>query len=273
MPAFPFPLAFTLLLLLFILCSRIPPLRPPIHPMKSHTLLFQLPHHIRKIHPLRAHGGVERFGTRAEASLDGGVWGALFDRIVSEGLDVRACLVIRHSQAVHCRNPSSLALLQDIKDFQYAIGAPERCPFPAIVAVHGLVLGLGIDIISACDVRYAAEGSQFSIKMAYSATIFSVADAERMGLISRVVPGGRTKVVAAALALAGVIAGKSPIAVSGTKRIFLHSEYIRGGCECNSSSRTVSPGVALTRSSAVRLEGCQCDSLQAVDGDSHRRNT
>ncbi|KAJ7300635.1 Delta2-dienoyl-CoA-isomerase [Mycena albidolilacea] len=201
-------------------------------------------------------------------------YGALFDRIVSEGRDVHAAVLSSaipklftagidltdaakittgglHGGAKVDSARSSLASLQDIKDFHYAISAPERCPLPVIVAVHGLVFGLGIDIISACDVRYAAEGSQFSIKevdiglaadvgtlaylpkitgnhslmreMAYSAAIFSVADAERMGLISRVVPGGHTKVVAAALALAGVISGKSPIAVSGTKRILLHS--------------------------------------------------
>lgn len=63
---------------------------------------------------------------------------------------------------------SSLAMLRDIKDFQHAIGAPERAPFPVIVAVHGLVLGLGIDIIAACDVRYAAESSQFSIKVRFT---------------------------------------------------------------------------------------------------------
>ncbi|KAF8160446.1 Delta2-dienoyl-CoA-isomerase [Mycena galopus ATCC 62051] len=201
-------------------------------------------------------------------------YGALFDRITAEGRDVRAVVLssaipklftagIDLADAAKITTGgfndassvdgarSALALLRDIKEFQYAIGAPERCPFPVIVAVHGLVLGLGMDIVAACDIRYAAEGSQFSIKevdiglaadvgtlaylpkivgnhslmreMAYSAATFSVADAERMGLVSRVVPGGREEVVASALALAGVIAGKSPIAVSGTKRILLHS--------------------------------------------------
>lgn len=49
--------------------------------------------------------------------------------------------------------------------FQHAISAPERCPFPVIAAVHGPVIGLGIDIISACDVRYAASNATFSIKV------------------------------------------------------------------------------------------------------------
>jgi hypothetical protein len=53
----------------------------------------------------------------------------------------------------------SLALLHDIKKFQQAIGAPEQCP---LRLSHRLVLGLGVDIVSAYDIRYTAEGTQFS---------------------------------------------------------------------------------------------------------------
>jgi len=54
-----------------------------------------------------------------------------------------------------------------IREFQHAIATPERCPFPVIVATHGLALGLSatIDIVSACDVRYAASNASFSIKV------------------------------------------------------------------------------------------------------------
>ncbi|KAJ6611252.1 Delta2-dienoyl-CoA-isomerase [Mycena sp. CBHHK59/15] len=197
-------------------------------------------------------------------------YGALFDRIIGEGRDVRALVlssaipklftagidskinsggITRSTGADSAR--ISLAALRDVKEFQYAIGAPERCPFPVIAAVHGLVLGLGIDIISACDIRYAAEGTKFSIKevdvgiaadigtlaylpkitgnhslmneLAYSARFFSAAEAEKLGLVSRVVPGSPADVVKAALELAALIASKSPIAVSGTKRILVHA--------------------------------------------------
>jgi enoyl-CoA hydratase/carnithine racemase len=47
----------------------------------------------------------------------------------------------------------SLSTHHHLKNFQHVIGAPERCNFPVITAVHGFVVGLGIDIISACDVR------------------------------------------------------------------------------------------------------------------------
>ncbi len=59
--------------------------------------------------------------------------------------------------------------------------------------------------------------------MAYTAQFFTPADAERMGMISKIVAGSREEVVAAALDLAKVISSKSPVAVSGTKHLITHS--------------------------------------------------
>ncbi|KAF8172941.1 Delta2-dienoyl-CoA-isomerase [Mycena galopus ATCC 62051] len=193
-------------------------------------------------------------------------YGALLDRITHEGRDVRALVLtsalpklftagidtdLGESVPAADAARKSLSTYRHLKEFQHAIGAPERCLFPVIAAVHGLVIGLGIDIISACDIRYAAEKTQFTIKevdvglaadigtlaylpkitgnqslmreLAYTSRMFSTAEAERLGLLSAVVPGGRDEVICAALDLAAVIAQKSPIAVSGTKRILLHS--------------------------------------------------
>ncbi|KAJ7775347.1 ClpP/crotonase-like domain-containing protein [Mycena metata] len=195
-------------------------------------------------------------------------YGALLDRITHEGRDVRALVLSSALPKLFTAGidiadlgktdtdsadaaRKSLATYHHLKEFQHAIGAPERCSFPVIAAVHGLVVGLGIDIISACDIRYAAEGTQFTIKevdvglaadigtlaylpkavgnqsllreVAYTSRLFSAVEAERLGLLSTVVPGGREEVITAALKLASTIAGKSPIAVSGTKRILLHS--------------------------------------------------
>jgi delta(3,5)-delta(2,4)-dienoyl-CoA isomerase len=60
-------------------------------------------------------------------------------------------------------------------------------------------------------------------ELAYSARPFSAAEAEKLGLVSRVVDGSCEAVVSAALDLAKVIAAKSPIAISGTKRILTHA--------------------------------------------------
>lgn len=56
-------------------------------------------------------------------------------------------------------------LLLRLQQFQAAISAIERCKKPVIGAAHGLAIGLGIDILCACDIRYAAEDSRFSIKV------------------------------------------------------------------------------------------------------------
>jgi delta(3,5)-delta(2,4)-dienoyl-CoA isomerase len=61
-------------------------------------------------------------------------------------------------------------------------------------------------------------------ELAYTARQFSAEEAYRIGFISRIVKGdGRDGVVLAALDLAKVIASKSPIAVSGTKRLITHA--------------------------------------------------
>ena len=51
-----------------------------------------------------------------------------------------------------------------LRAFQDAIAAPARCPQPVIAALHGNAIGLAIDMVTACDVRYAADDVKFSIK-------------------------------------------------------------------------------------------------------------
>ncbi|KAG6333420.1 hypothetical protein ID866_5670 [Astraeus odoratus] len=143
------------------------------------------------------------------------------------------------------------ALREHILSFQAAISAPERCPVPVIVAIHGIAYGLAVDIVTACDIRYAASDVQLSIKevdaglapdigtlarlrhvssnsslaaeLVYTARTFSAEEALELGIVSRVVKGGRDEVVREALQLAEEIARKSPVAVTGTKRLLMHA--------------------------------------------------
>ncbi|CAL1697210.1 unnamed protein product [Somion occarium] len=145
----------------------------------------------------------------------------------------------------------ALQIRSSILAFQRAISATERCPVPVIAAVHGIALGLAIDMITACDIRYAAANTTFSIKevdvglaadigtlarlpkvtgnqslineLTYTSRNFSAAEAKEIGLISKIVDGGREEVIEEALKLAEVIASKSPIAVTGSKHMLLHS--------------------------------------------------
>ncbi|KLO16260.1 ClpP/crotonase [Schizopora paradoxa] len=142
-------------------------------------------------------------------------------------------------------------LKEHIRAFQSAISAVERCRVPVIAAVHGLAIGLAVDITSACDIRFAASTAVFAIKevdvglaadigtlarfpkvvgnqslvreLAMTARNFGADEALAVGFISKVVKGNRGEVVAAALDTARLIASKSPVAVVGTKQILLHS--------------------------------------------------
>ncbi|KAF9507508.1 hypothetical protein BS47DRAFT_1373879 [Hydnum rufescens UP504] len=118
-------------------------------------------------------------------------------------------------------------------------------------AAHGAAFGLAIDILCACDIRYAASDTKFSIKevdigmvadigtlarlpkitgnesllreLAFTARPFGVAEASQLGFVSKVVEGSKDEVLAEALTLAKFIATKSPIALLGTKNVLLHS--------------------------------------------------
>lgn len=50
-----------------------------------------------------------------------------------------------------------------IESMQDAFTAIEKAPFPVIAAVHGVCVGAGLDLIAACDFRYASALATFSI--------------------------------------------------------------------------------------------------------------
>lgn len=59
---------------------------------------------------------------------------------------------------------SAFALRKHIDEFQSSLTMLERCGKPVIAAVHGVVYGLGIDLMAACDVRFAERGSRFAVR-------------------------------------------------------------------------------------------------------------
>ncbi|GJN91449.1 hypothetical protein Rhopal_004472-T1 [Rhodotorula paludigena] len=164
------------------------------------------------------------------------------------GLDLHASDLMRQAS-----DPARTALLlrDHIDHLQRCVSAIQDCEKPVVCAVHGLCFGAGIDIMSACDVRYCAEGSIFSIKevdiglaadigslqrlpkvtgnaslvaeYALTARNFGPPEAERMGLVSATVGGGKDGVRDKALEVARVIASKSPIATLSTKHLLNYS--------------------------------------------------
>lgn len=48
--------------------------------------------------------------------------------------------------------------------FQESISAIELCEKPVVAAIHGGCYGAGVDLITACDIRYCANDALFCVK-------------------------------------------------------------------------------------------------------------
>nr|XP_043624171.1 delta(3,5)-Delta(2,4)-dienoyl-CoA isomerase, peroxisomal [Erigeron canadensis] len=138
---------------------------------------------------------------------------------------------------------------RDIKHMQDAITAIEKCRKPVIAAVHGACIGGGVDIITACDIRYCTQDALFSVKevdlaitadlgslqrlpaivgyatameLALTARSFSGSEAKKLGLVSEAF-ASKQDLYRAVMSIAQGIAAKSPLAVTGTKTVLLKS--------------------------------------------------
>lgn len=121
----------------------------------------------------------------------------------------------------------------------------EEARFPVIAAVQGGAIGAGVDLVSACDIRYATEDAFFQIhetniamtadvgtfprlcklipegwlrELAFTGRRLDAKTAEKIGLVNAVFPT-REAMMEHALGAAREIAAKSPLAVSGAKRM------------------------------------------------------
>lgn len=138
-----------------------------------------------------------------------------------------------------------------LQEFQDAISMLEKCQKPVVAAIHNVAYGLAIDILSAVDIRYAAEDVRFSIKevdaglaadigtlqrfpkivsndswtreLALTGREFDAQEALQFGFISKIVPGGKEGVLREAIKTASIMASKSPVALRNTKHLLVHS--------------------------------------------------
>jgi len=136
-------------------------------------------------------------------------------------------------------------LHDEIKQMQKAINAVADCRKPVIAAVQGRCIGGGVDLVTACDIRYASEDATFSVRevkvaivadmgslqrlpaiigdghlreLALTGRDIDAVRAERIGLVNDILPDAEG-LLAAAHATAREIAENPPLVVHGIKDV------------------------------------------------------
>ena len=190
----------------------------------------------------------------------------LIDKISDEG---EARVIVLSAQGKHFCAGMDLANFQDDGDFlsadtkkvsqgrrseaqfrvtrnlQYSISCLEKARVPVIAAIQGACIGGAVDLVTACDIRYAAKDAFFCIQeinigmaadvgtlqrlpylipegivreLAYTGRRFSADEALKYGLINAVFDTHEA-VIGHALSVAREIADKAPLAVTGIKEV------------------------------------------------------
>lgn len=128
---------------------------------------------------------------------------------------------------------------------QQSFSCLEDARMPVIAAIQGGCIGAGVDMTSACDIRYCTEDAFFQIaeiniamtadvgtfprlcrlipegwvrELAYAGRRLPAAKAKEIGLVNEVF-ATHDAMMAHVMALAAEIAEKSPLAIAGSKRM------------------------------------------------------
>jgi enoyl-CoA hydratase len=133
------------------------------------------------------------------------------------------------------------AFIHKVRRLQDALSSVSRVRFPVIAAIQGACIGGALDLVSACDLRFAAEDAYFRIEeinigmmadvgslqrlpyllpdavlrdMAFRGTTLRAPRALALGFVNDVGPDP----LAAAMQAASEIAARAPLAVAASKR-------------------------------------------------------
>jgi len=158
-------------------------------------------------------------------------------------------------------------LMDSCAQMMQAIVALQK---PVIAAVEGVATAAGCQLVAACDLAIAGEAARFAtpgvaiglfcstplvaigraisrkhaMEMALTGALYSAGEAERFGLVNRVVPAGRA--LAEAQALAADIAGRSAKTVAIGKKTFYAQIEMSLGDAYALASRAMVENLALS---------------------------
>jgi len=145
--------------------------------------------------------------------------------------------------------PTRESLRGVLLHLQESISCLEKARMPVIAAIHGGCIGGGVDITTACDMRYCTEDAFFCVQeinvgitadvgtlqrlpkvipagiareMAFTGRRLPARRAREIGLVNEVYPT-QEAMLEAVMEIAHEIAGHSPIAVWGSKEMLNHA--------------------------------------------------
>jgi enoyl-CoA hydratase len=156
---------------------------------------------------------------------------------------------IQHIIQNDCEGRKREALRRLILQLQGDISSLEHCRKPVIAAIHGACVGGAIDLITAADIRFASADAYFAVReidMGMTADVGTLqrlprivgegvarelcltgrrvdaTEAASLRLVNRVLDTPEA-LLTHARQVAAEIAGKSPLAVRGTKQVLNYS--------------------------------------------------
>lgn len=136
-----------------------------------------------------------------------------------------------------------------VKLLQKAFTCIEQCRIPVIAAIQGGAIGAGVDLVTACDMRYSTEDAFLSIyeinigmtadvgtfpritkllpegivkELAYTGRRLTAKEARDLGFVNNVY-GTQEEMLEGVMAVAKEISRKAPLAIYGSKRIINYS--------------------------------------------------
>ncbi|KAI1502850.1 ClpP/crotonase-like domain-containing protein [Biscogniauxia marginata] len=181
------------------------------------------------------------------------VFSAVGERAFTAGLDVQAAGqqgVLGQDGSKEDEARRATRLRRYILEFQDSISQIEKCEKPVICVLHGISLGLAIDMSTCADIRICSKDTRFAVKevdiglaadigtlsrlpkvvssfswvkdVCLTARDFGAEEALAVGFVSQV-HETKAKAIEAAIKMATFISSKSPVAVQGTKELLNHA--------------------------------------------------
>ncbi len=149
------------------------------------------------------------------------------------------------AERVRARRTKGAAFYDNVRRMQDTFTALENSRIPVLAAIQGGAIGGGVDLATACDMRYATKDAFLTIfetnigmtadvgtfprlvklipegivrELAYTGRRMSAQEGKEVGLINQIYPDQET-MLTEVLAVAREIASKAPLAVYGCKRM------------------------------------------------------